>query len=106
MKKDVTNGGKNTDDYNVWKRMSLMEIRILMIIMYEKDVTNAGKNTDDHNVLKKDVTNAGKNTDDYNVLEKDVTNAGKNIDDYGVWKSMSLMQVRKLMIIMYEKECH
>ena len=39
-------------------------------------------------------------------MEKDVTNAGKNIDDYGVWKSMSLMQVRILMIIMYEKECH
>ena len=37
MKKDVTNGGKNTDvDYNVWKRMSLMQVRILMIIMYEK----------------------------------------------------------------------
>ena len=36
MKKDVTNAGKNTDDYNVWKRMSLMLVRILMIIMYEK----------------------------------------------------------------------
>ena len=36
MKKDVTNGGKNTDDYNVWKRMSPMQVRILMIIMYEK----------------------------------------------------------------------
>ena len=53
MKKDVTNAGKNTDDnnvwkrmslmedkntddYNVWKRMSLMQVRILMIIMYEK----------------------------------------------------------------------
>ena len=34
--KDVTNAGKNTDDYNVWKRMSLMQVRILMIIMYEK----------------------------------------------------------------------
>ena len=44
--------GKYTDDNNVWKRMSLMAIRILMIIMYEKDVTNAGKNTDDHNVWK------------------------------------------------------
>ena len=39
MKKDVTNAGKNTDDYNVWKRMSLM-----MII---------GKNTDDYNVWKR-----------------------------------------------------
>ena len=55
MKKDVTNGGKNTDDYNVWKRMSLM---------------------------------------------------GKNTDDYNVWKRRSLMQVRILMIIMYEKGCH
>ena len=58
MKKDVTNAGKNTnggkttddynvwkrmslmlmntDDYNVWKTMSLMQVRILMIIMYEK----------------------------------------------------------------------
>ena len=36
MKKDVTNAGKNTDDYNVRKRMSLMQVRILMIIMYEK----------------------------------------------------------------------
>ena len=53
MKKHVTNAGKNTDDNNVWKRMSLMEIRILMIIMYEKDVTNAGKNTDDYNVWKR-----------------------------------------------------
>ena len=53
MKKDVTNAGKNTDDYNVWKRMSLMQVRILMIIMYEKDVTNAGKNTDDYNVWKR-----------------------------------------------------
>ena len=43
MKKDVTNAGKNTDDYNVWKRtddynvwkrMSL--IRILMIIMWKR----------------------------------------------------------------------
>ena len=80
MKKDVTNAGKNTDDYdvwkrntNVWKRMSLMQVRILMIIMK--------KNTD-------------------------VTNAGKNTDDYNVWKRMSLMQVRILMIIMYEKGCH
>ena len=24
------------DDYNVWKRMSLMQVRILMIMMYEK----------------------------------------------------------------------
>ena len=31
MKKNVTNAGKNTDDYNVWKRIA----------------TNAGKNTDD-----------------------------------------------------------
>ena len=37
MKKDATNTGKNTDDYNVWKRMSLMQVRILMIIMYEKE---------------------------------------------------------------------
>ena len=37
MKKDVTNAGKNTDDYNVWKRMSLMQV---------------GKNTDDYNVWK------------------------------------------------------
>ena len=36
MKKDVTNAGKNTDDYDVWKMMSLMQVRILMIIMYEK----------------------------------------------------------------------
>ena len=36
MKKDVTNGGENTDDDNVWKRMSLMQVRILMITMYEK----------------------------------------------------------------------
>ena len=40
MKKDVTNAGKNTDDYNVWCQngdvMSLMQVRILMIIMYEK----------------------------------------------------------------------
>ena len=35
----------------------------------------------------------GKNTDDYT-------------DDYNVWKRMSLMQVRILMIIMYEKGCH
>ena len=41
MKKDVTNAGKNTDDYNVWKRMSLMQVRILMIM--KNDVTNAGK---------------------------------------------------------------
>ena len=54
MKKDVTNAGKNTDDYNVWKRMSLMQVRILMIIMYEKMmITNAGKNTDDYNVWKR-----------------------------------------------------
>ena len=53
MKKDVTNAGKNTDDYDVWKRMSLMQVRILMIIMYEKNVTNAGKNTDDYNVWKR-----------------------------------------------------
>ena len=52
MKKDVTNGGKNTDDYNVWKRMSLMQVRILMIIM-KKAITNAGKNTDDYNVWKR-----------------------------------------------------
>ena len=50
MKKDVTNAGKNTDDYNVWKTMSLMEVRILMIIMY---CHNAGKNTDDYNVWKR-----------------------------------------------------
>ena len=56
--------------------------------------------------MKKDVTNAGKNTDDYNVWIKDVTNVGKNTDDYFVWKRMSLMQARKLMIIMYEKGCH
>ena len=43
MKKDVTNAGKNTDDYNIWKRMSLMQVRILMIIMYEKGCTNAGR---------------------------------------------------------------
>ena len=36
MEKDVTNAGKNIDDYNVWKRMSLMQVGILMIIMYEK----------------------------------------------------------------------
>ena len=37
MKKYVTNGpDRNTDDYNVWKRMSLMHVGILMIIMYEK----------------------------------------------------------------------
>ena len=36
MKKDVTNAGKNTDDHNVRKRMSLMQVRILMIIMYGK----------------------------------------------------------------------
>ena len=36
MKKDVTNAGKYTDDYNVWKMMSLMQVRMLMIIMYEK----------------------------------------------------------------------
>ena len=36
MKKDVPNAGKNTDDYNVWKRMSLM----------------AGKNTDEYTVWK------------------------------------------------------
>ena len=36
MKKDVTNAGKNNADYNVWKRMSLMQVSILMIIMYEK----------------------------------------------------------------------
>ena len=30
------NAGKNTDDYNIWKRKSLMQVRILMIIMYEK----------------------------------------------------------------------
>ena len=40
MEKDVTNAGKNTDDYTVRKRMSLMQVRILMIIMYEKGVTN------------------------------------------------------------------
>ena len=40
MKKDVTNAGKNTDDNNVWKRMSLMQVRILMIIIYEKGCTN------------------------------------------------------------------
>ena len=60
--------------------------------------------------MKKDVTNAGKNTDDYNgdknTMKKDVTNAGKNTDDYNVWKRMSLMQVRILMIIMYEKGRH
>ena len=78
MKKDVTNAGKNTDDYNVWKRMSLMLVRILMIIMYEY----------------------------WWKMKKDVTNGGKNTDDYNVWKRMSLMQVRILMIIMYEKGCH
>ena len=36
MKKDVTNAGKNTDDYNVWKSMLLMQVSILMIIMYKK----------------------------------------------------------------------
>ena len=36
MKKDVTNAGKNADDYNVWITMSLMQVRILVIIMYEK----------------------------------------------------------------------
>ena len=47
MKKDVTNAGKNTDDYNVWKRMSLMQVRILMN-KWKQHVTNAGKNTDDY----------------------------------------------------------
>ena len=56
--------------------------------------------------MKKDVTNAGKNTDDYNVWKRMSTNAGKNTDDYNIWKRMSLMQVRILMIIMYEKGCH
>ena len=53
MKNDVTNAGKNADDYNVWKRISLMQVRILMIIMQvsmKNDVTNAGKNTDDYNI--------------------------------------------------------
>ena len=36
MKKDATITGKNTDAYNIWKRMSVMQVRILMIIMYEK----------------------------------------------------------------------
>ena len=36
MKKDATITGKNTDDYNIWIRMSLMQVSILMIIMYEK----------------------------------------------------------------------
>ena len=36
MKKDVTNAGKKTDGYNVWKRMSLMQVSILMIMVYEK----------------------------------------------------------------------
>ena len=36
MKKDATITGKNTDDDNIWKRMSIMQVRILMIIMYEK----------------------------------------------------------------------
>ena len=56
MKKDVTNAGKNTDDYNVWKRMSLMQVRILMMYnvrILKNDVTNAGKNTDDYNVWKR-----------------------------------------------------
>ena len=39
MKKDVTNAGKNTDDYDVRKRMSLMQVRILMIMMYEKGLS-------------------------------------------------------------------
>ena len=39
-------------------------------------------------------------------MKKDVTNGAENIDDDNVWKSMSLMQVRILMIIMYEKGCH
>ena len=34
MKKNDSNAGKNTDDYNV--RISLMQVRILMMIMYEK----------------------------------------------------------------------
>ena len=50
MKKDVTNAGKNTDDYDVRKRMSLMQVRILMIMMYEKGCHYAGKNTDDYNI--------------------------------------------------------
>ena len=36
MKKNVTDAGKNTDDYNVWKRMPLIQVRILMNIMYGK----------------------------------------------------------------------
>ena len=36
MKKDATITGKNTEDYNIWKSISLMQVRILMIIMYEK----------------------------------------------------------------------
>ena len=36
MKKDVTNAAKNTDDYIEWKRMSLMQVKILMIMVYEK----------------------------------------------------------------------
>ena len=36
MKKDATITGKNTDDYNIWKRMSLMQVRIMRIIMYGK----------------------------------------------------------------------
>ena len=73
MKKDVTNAGKNTDDYNIWKRMSLMQVRILMIIMYEKDVTNAGKNTD-YNVWKRMSLMEVRILTDYNVWKKDVTN--------------------------------
>ena len=49
--------------------------------------------------MKKDVTNGGK-------MKKYVTNGGKNTDDYNVWNRMSLMQVRILMIIIYEKGCH
>ena len=36
MKKDATITGKNTDDYNIWKMMSLMQVSILMIMVYEK----------------------------------------------------------------------
>ena len=39
-------------------------------------------------------------------MKNDVTNAGKNTDDYNVWKSMLLMQVRILIIMIYENGCH
>ena len=37
MEKDGTDAGKNIDDYGAWKRMSLMQVRVLMIIMYAKE---------------------------------------------------------------------